>query len=111
MLSAVLLIPKYKALGCSIAMSISYITMAMMACLFFKRKIWLCLPRYILSIALGVVSLPVLILKDGLLTNIMLVAGATIVYLTVLMSTRTLNLSELRAVASALRVRHCEVND
>jgi O-antigen/teichoic acid export membrane protein len=111
MLSAILLIPKYKALGCSIAMSISYTMMAIMACFLFKKKIWLCLPRYILSIALGVISLPAILLKDGLTVNIMLVSGAVIVYLAVLMSTRTLSPSELRAVASALRMRRCEVND
>jgi O-antigen/teichoic acid export membrane protein len=109
MFSSLLLIPKYKALGCSMAMSISYTVMAVASCVFFKKKIWLCLPGYILSIALGVIVLPVTLLKDGLMTNIVLIISAVVVYLIVLMSTQILNVNELKAVVKALRPRHGEL--
>lgn len=110
MLTSILLVPKYRALGCSMAMSISYMVMAVMACALFKERIWLCLPRYILSIVLGVIFLPVSYLKDGLITNVTLMAGAVIVYLMVLISTQILNMCELRAIIHALRTRHCEAS-
>nr|MDQ3828155.1 hypothetical protein [Candidatus Tectomicrobia bacterium] len=110
MLSSIMLVPRYNALGCSMAMSFSYMVMAALACLFFKQNIWLCLPNYILSIALGIVSLPVVFFKDGLITNMVLVAGTVIVYLVVLMSAQILNLKELRAFINALRARRREVS-
>jgi hypothetical protein len=84
--------------------------MAMAACMFFKKQIWVCLPSYMLSIVLGAFSLAMLFLKGGLITNIILVVCAVSVYLTVLISTQILKPNELRGVVNALRTRHCEVN-
>ena len=102
-LCALLLIPKYKALGCSMAMSISYAIMAITACMLFKETIWLCLPRYVLSMALGVIPLSVLFLRDGLAINIALVTGGVVIYLLMLIFTQVLNMGELKAIVNVFR--------
>jgi O-antigen/teichoic acid export membrane protein len=100
---AMLLIPKYASMGCSIATFMSCMVLAAMMCFHFRDKILPYLADGLKTIALGCVFVPFLFAREGLITNLFLVVCSVATYTLLLFVVRVLNLGEIREIIQAIR--------
>lgn len=99
------LIPLYRSMGCAIAVLLSSIVLATGMVVSFKENLAPCLPDVIKTTALGLVCIPFVYIRGGLLINIGLTVGAFSIYFVLLFLTRALNAHEIKEIFQAIRHR------
>jgi O-antigen/teichoic acid export membrane protein len=103
LVAAILLIPKYASMGCSIATLMSCMVLAAMMCFHFRDKILPYLADGLKTIALGFVFIPFLFFREGLITNLFLVVCSVATYTLLLFGGRILNIGDIREIIQAIK--------
>jgi O-antigen/teichoic acid export membrane protein len=103
--AAMVLIPFYTSMGCALATFISCTVLSITVCVMFKEKLLPCLAGALKVTAVGIMFVPFLLLREGLIMNLALVFIAGFVYLLSLFVTQMLNFRELKEIVQAIRHR------
>ncbi|MHB1131399.1 MAG: oligosaccharide flippase family protein [Chloroflexota bacterium] len=101
---AAVLIPPLGALGCSIALVLSCLLLALVVfAVLLPRELRAQLTGGVRAVLLGLVFVPALAARFGLLAELALLLGLSLLYLVLLFATGTMRLAELRDLARAVR--------
>ena len=102
-ISSIILIPKYASMGCSIAVLISCVVLAVVMLIYFREKLFPCLFSGFKTITLGFIFIPFLFFTGNLITNLFLSVCSVLAYILILFINRNLHVNEIKEIYQAIR--------
>lgn len=102
-ISSIILIPKYASMGCSIAVLISCVVLAVVMFVYFREKLFPCLVAGFKPITIGFIFIPFIFFRGNFTNNLILTICSILAYILLLFVSKILNLKEIQEIYQAIR--------